>query len=205
MQQPIFQHHDKEDETWSGNPQFRTQNAHWPSRIVLSPANMAKVKSMNVPNKSLHSRVSFLYQAATYFATHEPQPQRQQQHANPDLENQQSPRTDTVSPDTSAEVCRTASRHLASDLRSVSLKMQIRMSPEMKHSMCNNCNTMLVVGSTCSERIENHSRGRRKPWADVLVRGCRICGIEKRFPVGARRQKRRPHRAAQDRPPSEQE
>jgi ribonuclease P protein subunit RPR2 len=54
--------------------------------------------------------------------------------------------------------------------------------------MCKSCNTVLIPGRTVSQTIENPSKGGRKPWADVLVVTCLICGGKKRFPVGATKQ-----------------
>jgi ribonuclease P protein subunit RPR2 len=66
----------------------------------------------------------------------------------------------------------------------------------MKHSICKNCDTMLTDGSTCSIEVENKSKGGKKPWADVLVRKCNTCGFTRRYPMAAKRQKRKkkPHR-----------
>lgn len=88
------------------------------------------------------------------------------------------------------------SRHLISQLRSVSLKGQIRLSQAMKHSICKRCDSLLVPGSTSSTRVENKSRGGKKPWADVLIVTCHSCSAVKRFPVGGKRQRRRPLRAS---------
>lgn len=155
---------------------------------------MAKVQKGSVPNKSLHSRVSYLYQAASYLAA-----QQQEQHSttvtpstaeNAHTSNQESGMTPEMS-------YQPLSRRLVSDLRSVSLKVQIRMSPAMKLSICKNCDTLLVDGSTCTTQVENKSKGGKKPWADVLVKKCNTCEKEKRFPLGAERQKRRPQRSSE--------
>jgi ribonuclease P protein subunit RPR2 len=73
----------------------------------------------------------------------------------------------------------------------------------MKHSICKNCDTMLIDGSTCTNEVENKSKGGKKRWADVLVRKCNTCGLEKRFPIGAERQKRRPHRTKEIKTPGD--
>ncbi len=78
-----------------------------------------------------------------------------------------------------------------SHLRAVSLKGQIRLSAETKHSICKRCDSHLVVGSTATRNSENKSRGGKKPWAEVVVIGCNTCGVKKRFPVAAKRQPRR--------------
>jgi ribonuclease P protein subunit RPR2 len=140
---------------------------------------MAKGKPASVPNKVLHSRINYLYQAASYLST-------QQQHSN-------SPQTKTK---TNSQLDHAqASNQLVSDLKAVSLKAQIQMSPVMKQAICKSCNTILIDSSTCSIEVENKSKGGKKPWANVLVRSCNICGSSKRYPSAAR-QKRRPHRSA---------
>jgi ribonuclease P protein subunit RPR2 len=152
---------------------------------------MAKAKS-GVPNKNLHSRVSYLYQAAAYLASQKPQsdPQKDPESAEPLTASRQST-------DVSTKAHQAAARHLVKDLRAVSQKSQMRISPAMKHSMCKSCDTMLVEGDTCISEVENRSKGSKKPWADVLVLKCTVCGSARRFPLGAERQKRRPHRAAE--------
>jgi len=45
-----------------------------------------------------------------------------------------------------------------------------------------------VPGKTSIIRLENKSKGGRKPWADVLVVECQRCGLERRYPVGQERQ-----------------
>ena len=152
---------------------------------------MAKGKTgkaaSNVPNKAAHIRVSFLYQAAAFVA--------QQQ----DVHTSTTPQSTNATPNTTAgiqtgESLRPVSRRLISDLRSVSNKTMIRMSPAMKHSICKNCNELLIDGSTCTYHVENKSRDGKKSWADVMVQKCNTCAVEKRFPLAPTRQKRRPHR-----------
>ena len=87
------------------------------------------------------------------------------------------------------------SRRLIGHLRAVSLKSQIRLSPEIKQSICKRCDSLLIAGSTSSSEMENKSRGGKKPWADTQVVTCNICGAKKRFPVGAKRQPRRTARS----------
>lgn len=84
-----------------------------------------------------------------------------------------------------------SSRKLVSELRSVSLKTQIRLSPQIKHSICKSCSTILIDGLTCSNLIENKSKGSKKPWADILIKRCHVCDSVKRFPISTQKQERR--------------
>lgn len=156
---------------------------------------MAKAKTGSVPNKTLYSRVSYLYQAAAYMATQHAEStvtattvateKEKKQKSMPAAEISSEPRSTSHQP---------ASRRLVADLRAVSHKVLMRMSPAMKHSICKNCDTMLIDGTTCKNKIENRSRGGKKPWADVLMRKCNTCGLARRFPLTAERRKRRPQR-----------
>lgn len=64
----------------------------------------------------------------------------------------------------------------------------------MKRSICKVCSTPLMPDTTSKTRIENKSRAGKKSCADVLVIQCQNCNAEKRFPVGAQRQKRKVER-----------
>ncbi|KAL1894593.1 hypothetical protein Sste5346_005828 [Sporothrix stenoceras] len=85
-------------------------------------------------------------------------------------------------------------RRLLTQMRSVSRKTNMRVRPAVKHRVCKFCDTLLVEGSTCTSVVENHSRGGKKPWADVLSVTCTTCGRTRRYPVTTPRQPRRPFR-----------
>ena len=165
--------------------------------------------------KHLYSRVSYLYQAAINLARTTYNQQRsdamssggglQENKIDDHLYTAVTASASEASPNTSSRVVAThqnteattasslnlsssLSRYLLGHLRAVSLKSQIRLSPTMKHSICKRCDALLLPGFTSICRLENNSRGGRKPWADVIVLACNACGIEKRFPVGAKRQ-----------------
>jgi len=129
---------------------------------------MSKVKppkrTKGAPNKHLHARTAFLYQAATYLT----------------LQTNRS----------------RLALELGSDLQQVSRKAQLHVSKEVKRSICKSCNSILIPGRTATQRIENASKGGRKPWADVLVVQCDLCGGKKRFPIGAKRQGKKCDREA---------
>ncbi|PBP26464.1 RNAse P Rpr2/Rpp21/SNM1 subunit domain-containing protein [Diplocarpon rosae] len=160
---------------------------------------MVKTKAGSVPHKAIHSRVSYLYQAAAYMAAQRGTVESTRDRTTADAEGGGRQEKDILgsrSMGPGKPLSQPASRRLVADLRSVSQKVLVRVSPAMKHSMCKNCDTILLDGSTCTSEIENRSRGGKKQWADVLVRKCNTCGLAKRFPLAAERQKRRPQREA---------
>lgn len=160
---------------------------------------MAKKKAPGVPNRPMYSRISFLYQAAAYLASSDDQTQTHLRQTSP-------PATDVavdVNIGTSqsrkpAPLAQNLSRRLLGQLRATTLKSQIRISPDIKRTICKYCDSLLVEGQTCSSTVENTSKGGKKPWADTWVVKCHTCGREKRFPVNAPKQKRRTLRASAD-------
>lgn len=174
---------------------------------------MAKKKTPGVPNRHLYTRISFLYQAATYLATagkQETEPASESTSASAEVtcmeHNGDDDGQDTVQcGKTAIAAQKNMSRKMLTDLRAVTLKSQIRISPDIKRTICKHCDTLLIDGQTCSSVVENRSKGGKKPWADVFVIKCHTCGREKRFPVSAHRQKRRPLRGPTDPARPEQE
>ncbi|TLS21766.1 uncharacterized protein PpBr36_09208 [Pyricularia pennisetigena] len=161
-------------------------------------AKKQKDKGNGVQNRPAYSRVSFLYQAATLmttprFSNATPVPTQQ---AAKVAEPTEASTSGDIAPEQtpSPENLRGISRRFVTDLRQVGLKTQIRMDPSIKRKLCKFCDTLLIEGETCTSFVENRSKDGRKPWADVLVIKCKTCQREKRFPVAAARQKRRPFR-----------
>ncbi|MCJ1374320.1 hypothetical protein MMC20_005552 [Loxospora ochrophaea] len=189
-------------------------------------------KATTVPQKHLLSRISFLYQAATYLSSvdlasnKETKSELVRSTATTGLPNDLGDTSHlSQHPEDHGIVARPAvkgaadenrstkpvpgrsvmERQLISQLRGVSLKAQIRLPTSIKHSICKRCDTILVPGSTSSMRIENNSRNGKKAHADVLVLACLSCDTEKRFSVGAKRQKKRDERTSNlrtDSPPA---
>ena len=175
--------------------------------------------------KHIHSRISYLFQAASYLAETGSKAQKYGQNREADDQtlnihcessvvseapSTQSPNVMSLSQDDREAGTTTAeadsaprfqstglSRQLFAHLRAVSLKSQIRISPTIKHSVCKRCDQLLVPGSSATTYVENKSRNGKKPWADVLVITCMACKTSKRFPVGAERQLRRGERSTQ--------
>jgi ribonuclease P protein subunit RPR2 len=139
----------------------------------------SKSKVKGVPNKHLHARTTFLYQAATYLTLH----------------SGLRPAASSQVEDFTLDGPSSLALELGSQMHTVSRKGQVRLSAELKRSICKCCNTILIPGRTATQTIENDSKGGKKPWADILVIACTSCGSIKRFPVGARRQKRKTERS----------
>ena len=178
------------------------------------------MKQSGPGQKHLYSRTSYLYQAATFLANVKSHPSNKAQtlageggyqpHIQP--VDDDSSKVEIGSVHKTAEqkssattTLRTASsdqppfsRLLVHHLKAISLKAQIRLSSEMKHSMCKRCDSILVAGKNATYNVENWSRGGKKQWADVLMVTCNTCGTLKRFPVGAKRQRRRQDRKRAD-------
>ncbi|KAI1258378.1 RNAse P Rpr2/Rpp21/SNM1 subunit domain-containing protein [Xylariaceae sp. FL1019] len=156
-----------------------------------------KQKQPSIPNKALHCRVSYLYQAATYLASQDPTSGPQVPDSNATAqskEDAESQRDATAAFPDQTHLRQALARSLVTDLRATALKGVIRISPAIKATICKFCDTLLVEGKTSTSLVENKSKGGKKPWADVFVVKCTTCGREKRFPVGAPPQKRRPLR-----------
>jgi ribonuclease P protein subunit RPR2 len=148
--------------------------------------------SLSIPKKHLNARVSFLYQASTCLIQSEANLVSQATISRDNSIPQEILQSKTNRVD--IPDCSNLSRHLAHQLKEVSLRTQIRLSPAIKSSICKRCNTILVTGSTAVTRVENTSKLGRKPWADILIISCIACGLEKRFPASAERQKQRQKR-----------
>lgn len=175
----------------------------------------------NHAKKHLNSRISYLYKAATYLADIQV---NQREYSSDLSIAQQFPevfslpdKSDTAAWASELESSRKPSElrtkqteineidnaragnpglscQLLSHVRAVSLKGVVRLTPDIKHSICKRCDGLLIRGSTAKIDMENKSCDGRKPWADVLVVTCSNCGTMKRFPVGAKRQLKRQHR-----------
>jgi ribonuclease P protein subunit RPR2 len=143
---------------------------------------MAKAKAQKsgsgVPQKHLHSRISYLHQAAAYLASVEGTSR-----SLISAEGAPCP-VHSNSLVKSTNSAYNQSRNLLTQLRAVSLKSQIRLTPELKQSFCRRCDSLLVAGKTSDMTIANSSRHGNKPWADILLVKCDFCGAVRRFPIG---------------------
>jgi len=170
---------------------------------------MAKVKlkskeNRRVPNKHLHSRISFLHQAAQYLSSQsvslqstydtEKSSERSTESTKSDNAPGELYSTKAVSGERSDKTTTPATAHsgqalrLSSQLMAVSQRSKVLVSESVKRSICKCCNELLVPGRAATHRLENKSKSGKKPWADVLVVQCERCGFQKRYPVGQQRQ-----------------
>jgi ribonuclease P protein subunit RPR2 len=152
-------------------------------------------KAAGVPNGHLYSRVSFLYQAAALLETSTSglAEKVSREGLEPGADKKICTKQSVVEPQ-----LRGMSRQLLTALRSVSKKSSMRLSQDMKRTICRRCDTLLIEGRTLNSTIENKSRGEKKTWADMLVMKCSVCGNEKRFPVNAPRPARKTKRIEDD-------
>lgn len=142
---------------------------------------MPTVSKDSIPRTHLHSRTSFLFQAAIYL--------RKAADAIP--------KSDAVFIQNSnegekTEACKVTdglSRRMISHMNGVSRRAQIRASIPVKRRVCKRCQGLLLPGLTSTVYMENQSRGGKKPWADMFVVDCSACGFRTRYPVGQERQK----------------
>ncbi|KAH0846423.1 hypothetical protein AYO21_07140 [Fonsecaea monophora] len=141
----------------------------------------------HVPQKHLHSRLSYLHQAATYLVTVDNGNARQEA-------AESAGRACAVLEDKNIPTHRSIeATRLLSHLRGVSRKSQIRLAPRVKHTICKRCDALLIPGETMTEKVVNPSKGGSKSWADVYEIQCDKCGTVKRFPC-----QRKPNQTGQE-------
>ncbi|KAL4904663.1 hypothetical protein BDW74DRAFT_178756 [Aspergillus multicolor] len=159
---------------------------------------MAKTKGKKGPsggaNSHVRARIDYLYKAAAYLQS------AKTAGAAQDVANQEDAvmsDAHTVPPsaieplsDGRSDYAPNVARLCIAQMRGVSQKSQTRLPIEQKRSFCKRCDTLLIARTNCTHETRNPSRGAKKPWAEVLVVRCNICGTEKRFPQAARRSRK---------------
>lgn len=131
----------------------------------------------------IRARMAYLHKAAIYL----------QSHSKPDIstttQNTDNKNLDDNQNESKARssLQATIPRQYITQMRSIAQKTQQRLSQETKRGFCKRCDLLLIPGETCTEEIQNESKGRRKPWADVLVIRCKACETVKRFPQNQKR------------------
>lgn len=147
-----------------------------PGQILLPPP----------PQRAVISRLSFLYQAATYLTLSQP--------AKPAVGTDTSTSTSSPESPTINSSTTPLSRYYLSHLIASAEKSQQRLSPSIKRTICKRCTSILITGVSCTTRIENASKQGRKRKADVIIVECNGCGVTKRYPTdeaGRKKQKQR--------------
>ena len=140
---------------------------------------MAKTKAegaKKVSHPHIHARLAFLQRAAQIL--------EEQQHVStdPQPELEKSFSKDIDDSRVWAPRSNAFARELSSHTTAVVRKTKIRISPELKRTICKGCSSKLIDGHSSFSKMENKSRDGKKPWAAVLVVTCKSCGMEKRFP-----------------------
>lgn len=150
---------------------------------ATTPAQTGENNSQSSPNKEVRSLAPENLDITAKEST------------SPQVDDVQQKSTTTKKPLTNL------SRVYISHMRGVSLKTLTRLPIPVKRSFCKHCETPLSLGVTCSQETQNASRGRKKPWADVSVVRCLVCGTEKRFPETERKGKKLVERRKQKQVP----
>ena len=183
---------------------------------------MKQSKGANNSSNHLQSRISYLFRAAEYLTTAQlsphlvPQPTSSSPRhgeVQPTItlgESDQAEQSVNSLIDQNANVSRRSHENggsgnsitrsgmacqLSFHLKMVSMKGQIHLTPDVKHSICKRCHTILILGVTMHSHTENKSKNGQKPWADVQIKTCVSCGTTKRLPIGMRRQPSKKDRA----------
>ncbi|PIL35962.1 hypothetical protein GSI_01622 [Ganoderma sinense ZZ0214-1] len=124
----------------------------------------------SVQNRDIIQRLNFLYQASTYVNS-----------IAPPLDGSISPRRgpkkkkNTIRhPKDSAEL----SRCYVGTMRIIGQKTMVRMDPTLKRTLCKQCDTVLLPGSTASVRIRTSGSHRQ-----VVTYTCLACRSSRRIPA----------------------
>ncbi|KAJ5241956.1 uncharacterized protein N7469_000283 [Penicillium citrinum] len=160
---------------------------------------MAKAKGMKEGKNAkshLKARMGFLEKAANYLQAAKTTGKNIDEVSETDETSQMSRNADytstkenaktevgTRTPRTIQAPSSNLSRVYISQMYGISLKTLTRLPIQTKRVV----KPPLSSGTTCTIETQNASRGRKKPWADVMVIRCLVCGTEKRFPETGRR------------------
>lgn len=172
----------------------------------VSNADMAKLKTetvKKVAHPHLHARLAFLQRAAHLL---EEQQLRTQLVVEPTPRTGNSENLNSASeleaPDLEKEVLvpsiqksNPLAREMSSHTIAIIKKTKLRISPDLKRTICKRCSSKLIEGQSSFTRTENKSRDGRKAWAEVVVVTCQFCEMEKRIPLGQKRGRKKDQRS----------
>lgn len=134
----------------------------------------------------IRARMAYLHKAAVYLHSRQ-KPEKSTTTQSTDINDDNDVEKDKELQKPRPKIQAIMSRQYITQMRSIAQKTQQRLSQETKRGFCKRCDLLLVSGETCTEEIQNESKGRRKPWADVLVVRCKACETVKRFPQNRKR------------------
>jgi ribonuclease P protein subunit RPR2 len=136
-------------------------------------------KGEGVPHRHIHSRISYLHQAATYLSTIS-KASSESEKVHGGALSKQTPVSTTPQRRNGNDGL---SQQLLSHAKGISRKTNIRMSKDLKRTICKRCQALLVADLSSTQMVRNASKDQAKPWADVLEVRCNACGTVKRYPV----------------------
>ncbi|OBZ71023.1 Ribonuclease P protein subunit p21 [Grifola frondosa] len=129
----------------------------------MAKKNKDQIPAVNlssVANRDIIQRLNFLYQASTYLNFINPDPKASTsglsappEQSGPGKKTKRQKREEkskTRHPTTAADL----SRSYVQSMRIIGQKTMVRMDPSIKRTLCKNCNTVLIPGTTSTVRIK---------------------------------------------------
>ncbi|RDX42738.1 Rpr2-domain-containing protein [Lentinus brumalis] len=138
--------------------------------------NQGPVANLNsVANRDIIQRINFLYQASTYLSTISSPAASSSSNVPAQPPKGKSKKKNTIRhPKSTAEL----SRCYVGSMRIVGQKAMVRMDPSIKRTLCKQCDTVLIPGSTASVRVKPLSSH-----GHAVVYTCTSCNATRRIPA----------------------
>ncbi|TFK85544.1 Rpr2-domain-containing protein [Polyporus arcularius HHB13444] len=138
--------------------------------------NQGPVANLNsVANRDIIQRINFLYQASTYLSTISSPAASSSSNVPAQPPKGKSKKKNTIRhPKNTAEL----SRCYVGSMRIVGQKAMVRMDPSIKRTLCKQCDTILIPGSTASVRVKPLSSH-----GHAVVYTCTSCNATRRIPA----------------------
>ncbi|KAI8814778.1 RNAse P Rpr2/Rpp21/SNM1 subunit domain-containing protein [Cladochytrium replicatum] len=127
-------------------------------------------------HRDAFQRMNFLYQAAQLYSNIAAEHYHDKQHGQATKEEQTQVPNDRL--------CRTTglSRFYCRTMKVIAQKMVLRMDPQVKKSICQRCEAILVPGKTATARTFSKPISR-------IVTTCLCCGCQRSLPTSSRSHK----------------